>query len=79
MDTGLDSLKTTSKKVVYKTGGFLGNFENKTCWRNNYSAREKRRNIKRIKTSIIKMEHYKIPKLLNNSSILRFVTKNVSK
>ena len=29
MDTGPDSLKTTSKKVVYKTGEFLGNFENK--------------------------------------------------
>ena len=29
MDTGLDSLKTASKKVVYKTGEFLGNFENR--------------------------------------------------
>ena len=25
MDTGLDSLKTTSEKAVHKTGGFLGN------------------------------------------------------
>ena len=25
MDTGLDSLKTDSKKVVHKTGEFLGN------------------------------------------------------
>ena len=25
MDTGLDSLKTASKKVVYKAGEFLGN------------------------------------------------------
>ena len=36
---------------------------------------EKRRNIKRIKTSIIKMEHYQIPKLLNDSTVLKFVTK----
>ena len=27
LDTGLDSLKTASKKVVHKAGGFLGNFE----------------------------------------------------
>ena len=25
LDTGLDSLKTTSKKVVHKSGEFLGN------------------------------------------------------
>ena len=25
LDTGLDTLKTASKKVVYKTGKFLGN------------------------------------------------------
>ena len=25
MGTGIDSLKTTSKKVVHKTGDFLGN------------------------------------------------------
>ena len=36
---------------------------------------EKRRNIKRIKTSIIKMEHYQISKLLNDSTVLKFVTK----
>ena len=34
------------------------------------------RNIKRIKTSIIKMEHYKIYKLLNDSTVSKFVTKN---
>ena len=40
---------------------------------------EKRRNIKRIKTCILKMEHYKISKLLNNSTVSKFVTKNGSK
>ena len=34
-----------------------------------------RRNIKPIKTTIIKMEHYKIFKLLNNSTVSNFVTK----
>ena len=35
----------------------------------------KRRNIKQIKTSIIKMERYKISKLLNNSTLPKFMTK----
>ena len=30
------------------------------CWRNKYSAREKRKNIKWIMKSIIKMEHLNI-------------------
>ena len=38
-------------------------------------SEKKRRNIKGIKTSIIKMEHYKISKLLSNSSISKFVTR----
>ena len=40
----------------------------------NYSIRKKRRNIKRIKTSITKMEHYKISKLLNDLSVSKFIT-----
>ena len=36
---------------------------------------EVRRNIKRIKTSIIKMEHCKISKLLNHSTVSKLVTK----
>ena len=36
---------------------------------------EKKRSIKIIKISIIKMEHYKIPKLLNDSIASKFVTK----
>ena len=34
-----------------------------------------RRNIKRINTNIIKIEHYKISTLLNNSSVSKFVTR----
>ena len=41
--------------------------------------KRERKNIKRIKASIIKMEHYKISKLLNNSSVSKFVTKNGSR
>ena len=40
---------------------------------------EKRRNIKQIEKSIIKMEHYKITKLLNDLTVSQFVTKNGSK
>ena len=41
--------------------------------------RKKRKNIKQIKTSIIKMEHYKISKLLNNYSVSKFVTQKKKK
>ena len=37
---------------------------------------KKRINIKQTKASIIKMEHYEISKLLNDSSVSKFVTKN---
>ena len=47
------------------------------CWRHNYSSRKKRRNTERIKTSIIKMEHCKISKLLSNSGVSKFVTKRM--
>ena len=35
--------------------------------------------IKQIKTSFIKMEHYKISNLLNDSTVSEFVTKHESK
>ena len=35
-----------------------------------------KRNIKRVKISYIKMEHYKTSKLLNDSTVSKFVTKN---
>ena len=90
LDTGLDSLKSASKKVVHKAGEFIGNKitdavaksnDNKILklepvGRNNYSTRRKRWNIKQIKTSIIiKMEHYKISKLINDFTKSKFVTK----
>ena len=34
---------------------------------------KKRANVKRIKTSVIKMGHYKISKLLNDSSVSKFL------
>ena len=40
---------------------------------------KKRGNVERIKTIIIKMEHYKISQLLNDSTVSKFVTKNGSK
>ena len=43
--------------------------------RNNCSTIKERRNIKQIKKSIIKVEHYKIFKLLNDSTVSQFVTK----
>ena len=46
----------------------------RTCWRSDYSTRKKRRNIKQIKKSIVKMEHYKIYKLLNDSIVSKHVT-----
>ena len=65
---GLNTLKTVTKTVAHKadeaTGEFIGNIVDKikTCtwyeWkkfaRNNYSTRAKRRNIKQVKTSIIR-------------------------
>ena len=41
--------------------------------------KKEKTNIKQIMTSIIKMEHYKISKLLNNSNVLKVARKNGSK
>ena len=35
---------------------------------------KKRRDMKRIKASIIKLEHYEIFKLLNDSTVWKFLT-----
>ena len=43
--------------------------------KNNYSARKERKDIKEIKKSIIKTEHYKISQLLNDSTVSKFLTK----
>ena len=45
------------------------NSETRTCWRNNYFARKKRRNIRQIEKHVMKTEHYKISKLLNDSTV----------
>ena len=104
MNTGLDAIKTASKKTVHKSaktaGEFIGNkiadalaklIDNKIVKKNNlklmkiqemlknYSTRIERRKNKQIKTNIIKMEHYKKSKLLNNSIVSKFVTTNGSK
>ena len=50
-------------------------WEFKRCWRNSYSAWQKARNIKRIKAKYYKMELYKISKLLNDSTVLKFVSR----
>ena len=94
MDTGLNSLKTASKKVIHKAAEaareFIGNkIAAKTVKPKHVTdesprnvqeiiipSEKKRRNIKQIKTSIIKMEHYEISMLLNISTVLKFVTKN---
>ena len=47
----------------------------KNLWRNNYSARKKRWNIKQIEKSFIKREPYKISKLLNDSTVSKFEIK----
>ena len=86
MDTALDTLKTAFKKVTHKTDDHLTNkiadavtksSDDKTrpCWKNYYSAQKKRRNIEQIKTSIVKIEHYKMSKILNDSTVSKFVTK----
>ena len=65
MDTGLDSLKTVSKKVVHKPGEFIGKktadavsqmtikLWNKNLLKKQLFLQRKRWNIKRIKTSVI--------------------------
>ena len=65
MDTGLDALKSASKKVVHKAAEATGDIGNKIADK----KRKKKRNIERIKVSIIKMQHYKISKLLNHSTV----------
>ena len=69
LDTGLDALKSASKKLGHKsaeaTGEFIGNkIVDKTVKPKHVidenPGRKIGRNIKRIKTSIIKTEHYRI-------------------
>ena len=93
MDIGLDSLKSVSKEVIHKAGQFLGNKIADAVAKSNGDRFVKqepleeiiippkeRLDIKQIKISIImKMEHYKISNLLNDSTVSKFVKKNGSK
>ena len=85
---GINVLKTTSKKLIPKAaeawGEFLGNkiadkivklAENSKNVEEIIIPPEKRENINRIKTSIIKIEYYKISKLLKVSLVSKFVTR----
>ena len=76
------------KKVVHKAGGFIGNktadavtklndyyIEKQEPAEETIIPPEKRGNTKQMEKNIIKMEHYKISRLLNDSSISKFVTK----
>ena len=87
MDTALDSLKTASKWVVHETGELLGNkigdavtnsYDDKTAETEEeiIIPPEKREILNELnKTSIIKMTHYKISKLLNYLFVSKYVTK----
>ena len=72
MDTGSDTVKTASKKVVHKAGEFIENkiadavvklnddkiVKQEPVEGKNYSTRKKE--IRPIENSIVKMKHYKI-------------------
>ena len=87
LNTELDAVKINPKK----TGESLGNKtadsatnsnddkmeKKRTYWRDNYSTRKKRWNIKKTEKSIVKMKHYKISKLINDTTVWKFVTKRL--
>ena len=89
MSTGLDAVKIASKKVVHKAAEFLGIKIVHEVTKSNDDKTEKeepaeeiiippeenRRNIKQVKKITMKMEHYKISKLLNDSTVSKFVTR----
>ena len=81
MDTALDSLKTASKWVVHETGELLGNkigdaVKTAETEEEIIIPPEKREILNELnKTSIIKMTHYKISKLLNYLFVSKYVTK----
>ena len=89
MDTGLDALNTASKTVVNKTVEVLGNkaadavtnshddkiVETKPVEEITIPPEKKRKCIKWIKINITKIEHYEISKLLNDSTVSKFITK----
>ena len=77
LDTGLDAVKTTSKKVIHKSDDKIVKQE---PVEEIIIPSEKRDEIfKKLRQVIIKMEHNKVSELLNDSTISKFVTKNGSK
>ena len=87
--TGLNAVKTASKKGAHKAGEFIGNKIEDVVTKSNddkivkqepveeiiIPPEKKRRNIRQIVGIIIKMGHYKISKVLNDSTASKFVTK----
>ena len=90
--TGLNVLKTATKKVVYKTAEAIGEFiENKIANKTVQPKPVPDENLRDVEEIIIspekqnkywanqdkycKMEHYKIFKLLNDSTVSKFLTK----
>ena len=70
--TGLLTRNKITEKIVKPKPVPEMNLKN--VEKNSYSTRKKARNTKRSKTSITKIEHYKISKLLNYSTVSKFVT-----
>ena len=94
LDTGLDAVKTASKKVVHKADELIGNKIADAVTKSNNEKivkqepveqiiippEKKKWNIEQIQTSIIiKMEHYKISELFNDSTVSKVLTKKWSK
>ena len=86
MDAGLDAGKTASKKVVHKAGKFLGNKTAAAATKSNDDKIVKQEPIEEIiippekRDDILSkltksMEHYKICKLLSDSTVSKFVAK----
>ena len=85
MDKGIDA----SKKVVHKAGEYLGNKIADAVTKSNDDNIAKQESVEetiippekreeilsKLRKSTTKMEHYKISKLLNNSTMSKFVTK----
>ena len=86
LDTGLDAVKTASKKVVRKAGKLLGNKITDAVTKSHGDKIVKQEPVEGMIISPEKrdeilnklrqeMEHYQISKLLNDSTVSTFVTK----
>ena len=89
----MDTRLIASKKLVHKASEFLGNKIADVITKPNDNNIEKQEPVeeiiippqkreemsKKIEKNIVKMEQYKLSKLLNDSTVSKFVTKNGSK